>query len=319
MGELSVVPITSAPVRVVTPEAQLAAIKALALDTLESPGSRRVYDLALDEYIRWVLAEDIPPFQKSSINAHRMNLRARGLSASTINLHLCAIRKLAAEAADNGFLDQSTAAAALRVKGDKRKGVRTGNWLPHTEAERLLNAPDIHTVKGIRDTAILAVLLGCGLRRSELAALEYRHIQQREGRWVILDIVGKGGRVRTVPMPHWCKAAIDQWHTAIGVETDRVFVQLSKAGRPRGARSLSDSGIYQIVLAYAARVGVTMAPHDLRRTFAKLAHKGNAALEQIQLTLGHASIQTTERYLGVRQDLADAPCDHLSIRIRRGS
>jgi integrase len=57
-----------------------------------------------------------------------------------------------------------------------------------------------------------------------------------------------------------------------------------------------------------------LAPHDLRRTFAKLAHKGRAPLEQIQLSLGHASIQTTERYLGVRQDLQDAPCDYLGIR-----
>jgi hypothetical protein len=60
----------------------------------------------------------------------------------------------------------------------------------------------------------------------------------------------------------------------------------------------------------AARIGVPhLAPHDLRRTFAKLAHKGRAALEQIQLSLGHASIVTTERYLGVRQDLHDAPCE----------
>jgi integrase len=50
-----------------------------------------------------------------------------------------------------------------------------------------------------------------------------------------------------------------------------------------------------------------------RRSFAKLAHKGRAPLEQIQLSLGHASIVTTERYLGVRQDLVDAPCDHLGI------
>lgn len=61
-------------------------------------------------------------------------------------------------------------------------------------------------------------------------------------------------------------------------------------------------------------MGVAIAPHDLRRTFAKLAHQGRAALEQIQISLGHASIQTTERYLGVEQDLLDAPCDHLGIR-----
>ena len=70
------------------------------------------------------------------------------------------------------------------------------------------------------------------------------------------------------------------------------------------------------VLKYRKRIGVPhLAPHDLCRTFAKLAHKGRAALEQIQLSLGHASIVTTERYLGVRQDLHDAPCDRLGIRL----
>ena len=74
--------------------------------------------------------------------------------------------------------------------------------------------------------------------------------------------------------------------------------------------------IMEAVAKYGKRIGVPkLAPHDLRRTFAKLAHKGRAALEQIQLSLGHASILTTERYLGIQQDLQDAPCDRLGIRI----
>ena len=74
--------------------------------------------------------------------------------------------------------------------------------------------------------------------------------------------------------------------------------------------------IFEIVHGAGARIGVpNLAPHDLRRTFAKLAHKGKAALEQIQLSLGHASVTTTERYLGVRQDLTDAPCDHLGLTV----
>ena len=56
-----------------------------------------------------------------------------------------------------------------------------------------------------------------------------------------------------------------------------------------------------------------LAPHDLRRTFAKLAHQGGARVEQIQLSLGHASIQTTELYLGLQQDFVDGPCDHLDL------
>jgi integrase len=79
---------------------------------------------------------------------------------------------------------------------------------------------------------------------------------------------------------------------------------------------LLPQNIMEAVLKYGRSIGVPhLAPHDLRRTFAKLAHKGRAALEQIQLSLGHASIVTTERYLGVRQDLHDAPCDRLGIRL----
>ena len=79
---------------------------------------------------------------------------------------------------------------------------------------------------------------------------------------------------------------------------------------------MAAQSIFETVKQYAANIGLpNIAPHDLRRTFAKLAHRGRAALEQIQLSLGHASIQTTERYLGIRQDLTDAPCDRLGLKL----
>ena len=84
------------------------------------------------------------------------------------------------------------------------------------------------------------------------------------------------------------------------------------AGRITGD-TLSAQAVYLIVTDSAGKLGLDLAPHDARRTFAKLAHKGKAPIEQIQIALGHESIQTTERYLGVRQDLTDAPCDHLGI------
>ena len=82
------------------------------------------------------------------------------------------------------------------------------------------------------------------------------------------------------------------------------------------ARRLTEQAIYEIVTGYAEATGLgDVAPHDLRPTLAKLAHKGGSALDQIQLALGHGSIQTTERYLGVGQDLTDAMCDHLGLRL----
>ena len=90
---------------------------------------------------------------------------------------------------------------------------------------------------------------------------------------------------------------------------------MDKAGLVIG-KSLTARAIFEIVRGAGAKIGVAnLAPHDLRRTFAKLAHQGKAALEQIQPSLGHASVTTTERYLGVRQDLTDAPCDHLGLTV----
>ena len=168
------------------------------------------------------------------------------------------------------------------------------------------------TVKGLRDRAILAVLLGGGLRRSEAARLTVDHVQQREGRWVLVDITGKRNKSRTVPIPSWAKGALDSWTGAAGIREGLIFRAVNKGNRVSG-QSMTPQAIYDVVSEHAGGLGV--AAHDLRRTFAKLAHKGGAGLDQIQLSLGHASIQTTERYLGLAQNLADAPCDRLGLKL----
>lgn len=291
-------------------------IKALVLDGLTSPESKRAYDTALDQFRAWCERQPDPAgFTKATVQAWRADLEAQSLSAATINLRLSAVRKLALEAADNGLLDPNTAAAIGRVKGPKTSGTRSGRWLTLEQAERLLAAPSPATLKGLRDRALLAALLGCGLRRKEAIGLDLDRIQQRDGRWAIPDLVGKGGRIRTVPMPAWCKCAMDVWTAAAGILEGPVFRPVLKGGR-MGAGRLTTQAAWDAVKLYGDRIDVPeLAPHDLRRTFAKLAHKGRAALEQIQLSLGHASVQTTERYLGVRQDLTDAPCDHLGLHV----
>jgi site-specific recombinase XerD len=291
-------------------------IKALVLDSVSSAHSRRAYDRALSHFLTWYASEAAGQgFTKATVQLYSRKLEEQGLAASTRNVRLSAVRRLAAEAADNGFLPPELAAGIARVKGAKQHGTRTGNWLTVAQAELLINAPDTAKLKGKRDRALLAVLVGCGLRRSEVSALSFAHIQQRDGRWAIVDLHGKGNRLRTVPMPSWTKTAIDQWAAAAALTTGRVFRPMNNRHEIVGELLLPQN-IMEAVSKYGRQIGVAkLAPHDLRRTFAKLAHKGRAALEQIQLSLGHASILTTERYLGVRQDLHDAPCDHLGIRI----
>jgi integrase/recombinase XerD len=288
-------------------------IKSLVLDSVTSPHSKRAYEQALDAFERWCAQTAATGFTKATVQAYRAALEGAGLAASSINVRLSAIRKLAAEAADNGLLAPEVAAAVSRARGAKRHGVRAGNWLMLDEAERLLDLPDPKTEKGKRDRALLALLVGCGLRRQELAGLRIEDIQQRDGRWCIVDLAGKGNRIRTVPMPAWAKAAADDWLAVARFDEGLVLGAVNKGGRITG-QGMSAQSIYEVVTAYGNQLGMAIAPHDVRRTFAKLAHKGRAPLEQIQISLGHASIQTTERYLGVEQDLTDAPCDHLGIR-----
>ncbi|MBV9745326.1 MAG: tyrosine-type recombinase/integrase [Acidobacteriia bacterium] len=283
------------------------------LDAVSSPHSKRAYEQALDAFERWRVESGAIGFSKATVQAWKAALEASGLAASSINVRLSALRKLAAEAADNGLLAPELAAAIGRVKGAKRHGVRTGNWLTRDQAERLLALPDPNTNKGRRDRVLLALLVGCGLRRQELANLRIEDIQQRDGRWCIVDLTGKGNRVRTVPMPPWAKTAIDDWLTVAKFSTGPVLGRVNR-GDWITRQGMTAQSIYEVVEAYGKQLGAPIAPHDVRRTFAKLAHKGRAPLEQIQLSLGHASIQTTERYLGVTQDLVDAPCDHLGIR-----
>jgi integrase len=148
-----------------------------------------------------------------------------------------------------------------------------------------------------------------------VAALTLKHIQQRDGRWVIVDLVGKHGRVRTIPVPTWVKVAIDAWTAAAGLTDGHLLRPVDRGDRVQGER-MTEKVVWQLLQPYAVAAGVPgIAPHDCRRTCAKLCRAAGGELEQIQLLLGHASVQTTERYLGTKQDLVHAPNDGIKLRV----
>jgi site-specific recombinase XerD len=290
-------------------------LKALVLDSVSSPITRRVYNLGLDEFIAWFTLEPRAGFTKATVSAWRVSLELRGLGSVSINVRITAVRKLAVEAADNGLLAPELASGIARIKGVRSQGVRVGNWLSLRQAQTLLNTPDVRTKKGLRDRAMFATLLGCGLRRSELANLTMKHVQQRDNRWCIVDLVGKHGRVRTVPMPAWVKNAIDAWTVAAVVAEGHLFRPVGRGDKVRGLR-MSEKVVWQMLKTYVVAAGLPdIAPHDLRRTTAKLCRAAGGELEQIQLLLGHSSVQTTERYLGTKQDLAHAPNDAIKLKL----
>jgi len=150
------------------------------------------------------------------------------------------------------------------------------------------------TPKERKNRAMIAVLIGRGLRRAQAAAVKLEEIQLREGHWVIADLNGKGGHIRTVPMPGWVKEAIDRWAVSAGITSGPLFRAINKAGRTWG-NGFTPKVIRSIVKEGTASCGLAnLAPHDLRRTCARLCHQAGGELEQIQFLLGHVSLETTK-------------------------
>jgi site-specific recombinase XerC len=208
--------------------------KSSVLNSLSSPCSRRNYKFAMEQFISWYCSEPRLALNRTVVLRFRLHLESLGLAAGTINQRLAAVRRLAYEAADSGLLSPELAAGIRRVKGVKQLGCRAGNWLNREQARLLLEKSDGEGLRKVRDVAMISILLGCGLRRAELAALRKEDIQVRQGHWAIVDLVGKGSHVRTVPMPIWVKCAVDvdRWLTAAPVTTGRVFRAVSRHGTP---------------------------------------------------------------------------------------
>jgi integrase len=126
-----------------------------------------------------------------------------------------------------GLLSPDLAAGIRRVKGVRRLGVRVGNWLTAEEGKKLLGAESADILRSRRNRALLSLLIGCGLRRGEVTTLRFEDFQLREGRWVIADLRGKGGHIRTTPVPAWVKQSVDSWSGA-GINAGPLLRSINK-------------------------------------------------------------------------------------------
>jgi integrase len=285
-----------------------AKLRQMVLDSVQSIHSKRNYAKALDDLFAFCASR---PLSRALLMEYRTTMER--LSPSTINVRMSAIRKLVGEARRNGMIGLEEAANLTDVPNVRQKGTRLGNWLTREQAKELLAVPDRSKLKGKRDYVIIALLVGCALRRRELATLNIEDIQLREGRWVIIDLRGKGGRIRTVAVPIWVKQGINAWMTAAKIEDGRLLRPVSKSGKIL-RDELGDWAIWSVVEQSSKQIGIEhFGAHDLRRTCAKLCRKNGGDLEQIKFLLGHSSIQTTERYLGSEQDIEIAVNDNLGL------
>lgn len=283
---------------------------------LPSPQSRRVYASRITSFLTWLERTGLE-FGRESVEQWIGEQYKAGKGRSSINQSIAALKKLAETAAAYKAITADCALGIQQVRVKPASRVRLGNWLSPEQAARLVKLPDTRTTAGKRDALLLGLLVGCGLRREEAAALNWGKCQHRQGRAVLVDVDGKGGKLRTIVLPVWVSSRLEAWRVVVGsaaTENSKVLRAVTNDGRV--STGLSSAGVWYTVKRYAEALGVPeLAPHDLRRTFAKLSKAGGAKLDQIQVALGHSSVGTTERYLATALDFTDPACDHLGLAI----
>jgi integrase len=287
-----------------------ARLRQMMLDSVRSPHTRRNYAQGLDGLFRFAGGR---PLTRALLLEWRTTLDEFS-SPSTVNVRLSAVRKLVGEARRNDLIGVEEAANLTAIPNVREQGTLLGNWLTREQAKELLTVPDRSRLKGKRDYCILALLVGCALRRRELACLSIEEIQMREGRWRSSTPRGKGGRRRTVAVPVWVKRGIDAWTSAAQLVSGRLLRPLSKSGRVLG-EELSDWAVWSVVESSAKEIGIEhLGARDLRRTCAKLCRKNGGDLEQIKFLLGHSSIHPDDRALPrIRAEIAIAVNDNLGL------
>ncbi|MDQ3474304.1 MAG: site-specific integrase [Acidobacteriota bacterium] len=181
--------------------------------------------------------------------------------------------------------------------------------LTRREAKKLLAAPDIAEVGGMRDKAILALLIGTGMHRAEVAELQVNQIQRNR------VTVTRDGKLQTVLMPEWVKHTLDEYRKAAKIKDGAVLRAINQWGHMRDR--MTDRAVYGVVTQYADKLGLEITPSSLRRTFAQLAYDAGADIHEIAAALGHSSTKATREMLGLSgeqtQRSKTAPGDRLAL------
>jgi site-specific recombinase XerD len=287
--------------------------------------SRRAYSSRLKAFIAWLNQQGDAEFV-THLRRYVGYLRDEcQLSPRSVQAHINTIKgMLKTAAALEPSLTPMLSQLQL-VKAPVVRGQLHGLRLNSAQAQALLDAPGTDSVKGLRDSAILGLLLTLGMRRSEICNLTWGHITELDGHRVIANLKGKHGRVRTLKLPVWLWRMIMRWgeesRTDMSNPERRVFVPITKDGHVLRVREgFTPHAIYKMLIHYTKQAGIPpVKPHDLRRTAALLARRGGASIEQVQIMLGHASPQTTSSYIGETLNLDDNAVDYNQVRLRSGN
>jgi len=191
-------------------------------------------------------------------------------------------------------------------------GQRAHTWLNLSEVRALLNElTDSEKPKGLRDRVVLGLLLGAGLRRDELVSLKWADIKT-QGERTVLNITGKGNKKRFIPISDKLVSLLTAWGAVTGSK-GYVVRSIAKGGKiSAGDKPMSGQAILDIVDTYGSKLGKDkLRPHDLRRTYARIGYDSGVDIGQVKKLLGHRSILTTQRYLGLQIDLKKTISDFI--------
>ena len=283
--------------------------------------TRRAYQTRVQQFTAWLVQQEPGQEPLAYLESYSEHLQAN-VSKRSAQAHLNTVKRAMQRAAAYGYMPAQAAANAALAEAPKVRGQIAGQRLTKVQRNKLLRTPGVDSAKGLRDTAILALLSVCGLRRSEVAALTWHDVQEVGGHYVVNIVEGKAGRDRSVKLPVWVWRALERYAVAADLwkaDGVAVFVPINKGGNVAAGRGMSSQAIYKLVTRYCEAAAVPeIAPHDLRRTAAALARDGGASIEQVQHMLGHASPQTTSNYIGAQYSLDDNAVDYAKARPPKG-
>ena len=280
---------------------------------IENANTRRAYKNDVQEFMRFAgihQAEEFRLVKRSHLIAWCKQLETRTLEASTVR------RKLSAVASLFDYLCECNAVPFNPADGVKRpnQGTNEGKSpaLGDAEAKALLEAPAPDTLKGLRDRAILSILLFHGLRRAELCSLAVGDLQSRRG-VLHFRVHGKGGKIRFLPVHPHSLQRISEYleHAGHGDKPGSALFRPIKNSSGSLDEALTGHGGYKdVVRKYARVLGLdpsAVCVHGLRATAATNALDHEADIAKVQEWLGHASIATTRLYDRRKTKPEDSP------------
>ncbi len=274
-----------------------------------SGNTRRTYANCIRQFMEFA-GHDLALVTREQVYEYRALLVSK-YAPKTVNLHLSAIRQMFTEAVRHGMIDRSPADG---VKGHKATGPRVRTSCPSVEQVRamLTSIPD--TPQGIRDRAMLSLMVNMGLRREEVVNLTGSSVVTDSG-ITCLDITGKGEKTRREPIPASALTALRQWFDLAGIGPDvPIFREVRMNGAVHvGDRRLSTEAVYRIVGKYMDRVGIEGSPHSLRHFYITEMVRRGASIDRVQRAAGHADIKTTQQYIHADQDLRDSAANYMDF------